>query len=208
MNDWQSLYLGLSPCPAIVTTRIITCLVGDSEIPINLHFPLLKVDNPNYTMQVSNKLLSVIDVVHLQSRVDHRNPPDPLRVCRWTHGLEPMRNHGGYLAPSRTVKTPRVLFGSVDQQQLIAIVHVFDRFLVQDRVLDNVHTTFLLPISHPVHVNGPEPNCWGSLKNWLFWRKKFHSCCLQYCTSLSSVFMKMVRKNQQIYSQKKCDLQK
>ena len=42
----KNLYIGLSPFPVIVTTTIISCLVGDSYKP---SFATITGDNPTYT---------------------------------------------------------------------------------------------------------------------------------------------------------------
>ena len=42
------VYLGLSPFPVIVTTRIVSCLVGDPNLNLHLPLSLGRGDNPMY----------------------------------------------------------------------------------------------------------------------------------------------------------------
>ena len=90
----KSIYLGLSPFPVIVTSRIITFLVRDSEL--NLHLP--KGPHPTYIT-----LLSIS--FRLSWHKFHQNSPPPAGTLHAHH--HPQRHAG----PEKSVK-PTAFFSS------------------------------------------------------------------------------------------------
>ena len=89
----KSIYLGLSPFPVIVTSRIITFLVRDSEV--NLHLP--KGPHPTYIT-----LLSIS--FRLSWHKFHQNSPPPAGTLHAHH--HPQRHAG----PEKKRETNSVFF--------------------------------------------------------------------------------------------------
>ena len=83
---WDT-YIGLCPCPVTVTTRIITCLVGDPNL--NLHLPLAswRGDNPTsrWLLMSSDVFVSQPEAISVSLVISFSTvftiQPFGLRVC-------------------------------------------------------------------------------------------------------------------------------
>ncbi len=88
------LYIGLSPFPVIVTTRIISCLVGDSGIPINFHLPLWVGRGTTQIIYTSECLVKKIPLYRCKKegtnpQKGHPNPQGETKFPSWKICLIP-----------------------------------------------------------------------------------------------------------------------